>query len=139
MGNLDNLRAANAAAMEKKAQNKKISDSLVDEIIKEGISFEEAAKQEPEKKEKMDEEIEMPVVKGSETKPQPVQRKPSVEEERISASISLVKKKKNIKSVRKSFALKEDTAQKLKEIADNLETSENDILNQILESVFEDM
>ena len=125
--------------MEKKAQNKKISDSLVDEIIKEGISFEEAAKQEPEKKEKMDEEIEMPVVKGSETKPQPVQRKPSVEEERISASISLVKKKKNIKSVRKSFALKEDTAQKLKEIADNLETSENDILNQILESVFEDM
>lgn len=139
MGNLDKLRAANAAAMEKKAQNKKISDSLVDEIIKEGISFEEAAKQEPEKKEKMDEEIEMPVVKGSETKPQPVQRKPSVEEERISASISLVKKKKNIKSVRKSFALKEDTAQKLKEIADNLETSENDILNQILESVFEDM
>ena len=139
MGNLDKLRAANAAAMEKKAQNKKISDSLVDEIVKEGISFEEAAKQEPEKKEKMDEEIEMPVVKGSETKPQPVQRKPSVEEERISASISLVKKKKNIKSVRKSFALKEDTAQKLKEIADNLETSENDILNQILESVFEDM
>lgn len=139
MGNLDKLRAANAAAMEKKAQNKKISDSLVDEIIKEGISFEEAAKQEPEKKEKMDEEIEMPVVKGSETKPQPVQRKSSVEEERISASISLVKKKKNIKSVRKSFALKEDTAQKLKEIADNLETSENDILNQILESVFEDM
>ena len=139
MGNLDKLRAANAAAMEKKAQNKKISDSLVDENIKEGISFEEAAKQEPEKKEKMDEEIEMPVVKGSETKPQPVQRKPSVEEERISASISLVKKKKNIKSVRKSFALKEDTAQKLKEIADNLETSENDILNQILESVFEDM
>ena len=139
MGNLDKLRAANAAAMEKKAQNKKISDSLVDEIIKEGISFEEAAKQEPEKKEKMDEEIEMPVVKGSETKPQPVQRKPRVEEERISASISLVKKKKNIKSVRKSFALKEDTAQKLKEIADNLETSENDILNQILESVFEDM
>lgn len=139
MGNLDKLRAANAAAMEKKAQNKKISDSLVDEIIKEGISFEEAAKQEPEKKENMDEEIEMPVVKGSETKPQPVQRKPSVEEERISASISLVKKKKNIKSVRKSFALKEDTAQKLKEIADNLETSENDILNQILESVFEDM
>ena len=139
MGNLDKLRAANAAAMEKKAQNKKISDSLVDEIIKEGISFEEAAKQEPEKKEKMDEEIEMPVVKGSETKPQPVQRKPSVEEERISASISLVKKKKNIKSVRKSFALKEDTAQKLKEIADNLETSENDILNQILVSVFEDM
>lgn len=139
MGNLDKLRAANAAAMEKKAQNKKISDSLVDEIIKEGISFEEAAKQEPEKKEKMDEEIEMPVVKGSETKPQPVQRKPSVEEERISASISLVKKKKNIKSVRKSFALKEDTAHKLKEIADNLETSENDILNQILESVFEDM
>lgn len=139
MGNLDKLRAANAAAMEKKAQNKKISDSLVDEIIKEGISFEEAAKQEPEKKEKMDEEIEMPVVKGSETKPHPVQRKPSVEEERISASISLVKKKKNIKSVRKSFALKEDTAQKLKEIADNLETSENDILNQILESVFEDM
>ena len=139
MGNLDKLRAANAAAMEKKAQNKKISDSLVDEIIKEGISFEEAAKQEPEKKEKMDEEIKMPVVKGSETKPQPVQRKPSVEEERISASISLVKKKKNIKSVRKSFALKEDTAQKLKEIADNLETSENDILNQILESVFEDM
>ena len=139
MGNLDKLRAANAAAMEKKAQNKKISDSLVDEIIKEGISFEEAAKEEPEKKEKMDEEIEMPVVKGSETKPQPVQRKPSVEEERISASISLVKKKKNIKSVRKSFALKEDTAQKLKEIADNLETSENDILNQILESVFEDM
>ena len=139
MGNLDKLRAANAAAMEKKAQNKKISDSLVDEIIKEGISFEEAAKQEPEKKEKMDEEIGMPVVKGSETKPQPVQRKPSVEEERISASISLVKKKKNIKSVRKSFALKEDTAQKLKEIADNLETSENDILNQILESVFEDM
>lgn len=139
MGNLDKLRAANAAAMEKKAQNKKISDSLVDEIIKEGISFEEAAKQEPEKKEKMDEEIEMPVVKGSETKPQPVQRKQSVEEERISASISLVKKKKNIKSVRKSFALKEDTAQKLKEIADNLETSENDILNQILESVFEDM
>ena len=139
MGNLDKLRAANAAAMEKMAQNKKISDSLVDEIIKEGISFEEAAKQEPEKKEKMDEEIEMPVVKGSETKPQPVQRKPSVEEERISASISLVKKKKNIKSVRKSFALKEDTAQKLKEIADNLETSENDILNQILESVFEDM
>ena len=139
MGNLDKLRAANAAAMEKKAQNKKISDSLVDEIIKEGISFEEAAKQEPEKKEKKDEEIEMPVVKGSETKPQPVQRKPSVEEERISASISLVKKKKNIKSVRKSFALKEDTAQKLKEIADNLETSENDILNQILESVFEDM
>lgn len=139
MGNLDKLRAANAAAMEKKAQNKKISDSLVDEIIKEGISFEEAAKQEPEKKEKMDEEIEMPVVKGSETKPQPVRRKPSVEEERISASISLVKKKKNIKSVRKSFALKEDTAQKLKEIADNLETSENDILNQILESVFEDM
>ena len=139
MGNLDKLRAANAAAMEKKAQNKKISDSLVDEIIKEGISFEEAAKQEPEKKEKMHEEIEMPVVKGSETKPQPVQRKPSVEEERISASISLVKKKKNIKSVRKSFALKEDTAQKLKEIADNLETSENDILNQILESVFEDM
>ena len=139
MGNLDKLRAANAAAMEKKAQNKKISDSLVDEIIKEGISFEEAAKQEPEKKEKMDEEIEMPVVKGSETKPQPVQRKPSMEEERISASISLVKKKKNIKSVRKSFALKEDTAQKLKEIADNLETSENDILNQILESVFEDM
>lgn len=139
MGNLDKLRAANAAAMEKKAQNKKISDSLVDEIIKEGISFEEAAKQEPEKKEKMDEEIEMPVVKGLETKPQPVQRKPSVEEERISASISLVKKKKNIKSVRKSFALKEDTAQKLKEIADNLETSENDILNQILESVFEDM
>lgn len=139
MGNLDKLRAANAAAMEKKAQNKKISDSLVDEIIKEGISFEEAAKQEPEKKEKKDEEIEMPVVKGSETKPHPVQRKPSVEEERISASISLVKKKKNIKSVRKSFALKEDTAQKLKEIADNLETSENDILNQILESVFEDM
>lgn len=139
MGNLDKLRAANAAAMEKKAQNKKISDSLVDEIIKEGISFEEAAKQEPEKKEKMDEEIEMSVVKGSETKPHPVQRKPSVEEERISASISLVKKKKNIKSVRKSFALKEDTAQKLKEIADNLETSENDILNQILESVFEDM
>ena len=139
MGNLDKLRAANAAAMEKKAQNKKISDSLVDEIIKEGISFEEAAKQEPEKKEKMDEEIEMPVVKGSETKPHPVQRKPSVEEERISASISLVKKKKNIKSVRKSFALKEDTAQKLKEIADNLETSENDILNQSLESVFEDM
>lgn len=139
MGNLDKLRAANAAAMEKKAQNKKISDSLVDEIIKEGISFEEAAKQEPEKKEKMDEEIEMPVVKGLETKPQLVQRKPSVEEERISASISLVKKKKNIKSVRKSFALKEDTAQKLKEIADNLETSENDILNQILESVFEDM
>ena len=139
MGNLDKLRAANAAAMEKKAQNKKISDSLVDEIIKEGISFEEAAKQEPEKKEKMDEEIEMPVVKGSETKPQPVQRKQRVEEERISASISLVKKKKNIKSVRKSFALKEDTAQKLKEIADNLETSENDILNQILESVFEDM
>ena len=139
MGNLDKLRAANAAAMEKKAQNKKISDSLVDEIIKEGISFEEAAKQEPEKKEKMEEKIEMPVVKGSETKPQPVQRKPSVEEERISASISLVKKKKNIKSVRKSFALKEDTAQKLKEIADNLETSENDILNQILESVFEDM
>ena len=139
MGNLDKLRAANAAAMEKKAQNKKISDSLVDEIIKEGISFEEAAKQEPEKKEKMEEEKEMPVVKGSETKPQPVQRKPSVEEERISASISLVKKKKNIKSVRKSFALKEDTAQKLKEIADNLETSENDILNQILESVFEDM
>lgn len=139
MGNLDKLRAANAAAMEKKAQNKKISDSLVDEIIKEGISFEEAAKQEPEKKEKMDEEIGMPVVKGSETKPHPVQRKPSVEEERISASISLVKKKKNIKSVRKSFALKEDTAQKLKEIADNLETSENDILNQILESVFEDM
>ena len=139
MGNLVKFRAANAAAMEKKAQNKKISDSLVDEIIKEGISFEEAAKQEPEKKEKMDEEIEMPVVKGSETKPQPVQRKPSVEEERISASISLVKKKKNIKSVRKSFALKEDTAQKLKEIADNLETSENDILNQILESVFEDM
>ena len=85
MGNLDKLRAANAVAMEKKAQNKKISDSLVDEIIKEGISFEEAAKQEPEKKEKMDEEIEMPVVKGSETKPQPVQRKPSVEEERISA------------------------------------------------------
>ena len=83
--------------------------------------------------------IEVPVVKGSEAKPQPVQRKPSVEEERISASISLVKKKKNIKSVRKSFALKEDTAQKLKEIADNLETSENDILNQILESVFEDM
>ena len=139
MGNLDKLRAANAAAMEKKAQNKKISDSLVDEIIKEGISFEEAAKQEPEKKEKMDEEIEMPVVKGSETKPQPVQRKPSVEEERISASISLVKKKRNINSVRKSSALKEDTAQKLKEIADNLETSENDILNQILESVFEDM
>ena len=139
MGNLDKLRAANAAAMEKKAQNKKISDSLVDEIIKEGISFEEAAKQKKKKKEKMDEEIEMPVVKGSETKPQPVQRKPSVEEERISASISLVKKKKNIKSVRKSFALKEDTAQKLKEIADNLETSENDILNQILESVFEDM
>ena len=43
MGNLDKLRAANAAAMEKKAQNKKISDSLVDEIIKEGISFEFAS------------------------------------------------------------------------------------------------
>ena len=41
MGNLDKLRAANAAAMEKKAQNKKISDSLVDEIIKDVHNIED--------------------------------------------------------------------------------------------------
>lgn len=65
--------------------------------------------------------------------------KTSEEQQTIKAAISLVASKKENKSVRKSFLIKESSNEKLKILADQLGTSENDVINQILESVLSDV
>lgn len=174
MSNLDKLRAANAKAKAQKEQNKKTeSDSLVDDIIEKGSSYEEAVgtideleepKKEveevvPEKKEEKREEpkdspedVLVSVSEKTDVKqdPKPVAVKDSKpkkenkktekkEESSIKTSFVLSKTAKEPRNARKTFVLKQSTVNKIKEVANNLDTSENDIVNQILESVLEDM
>ena len=73
--------------------------------------------------------------KSTKKETRPVEEK----EQSINAAINLVAKRKENKSVRKSFLIKESCNEKLKALADELGTSENDVVNQILESVFNDM
>lgn len=61
------------------------------------------------------------------------------EQQTIKAAISLVASRRENKSVRKSFLIKESSNEKLKILADQLGTSENDVINQILESVLSDV
>lgn len=61
------------------------------------------------------------------------------EQQTIKAAISLVANRRENKSVRKSFLIKESSNEKLKILADQLGTSENDVINQILESVLSDV
>ena len=61
------------------------------------------------------------------------------EQQTIKAAISLVASRRDNKSVRKSFLIKESSNEKLKILADQLGTSENDVINQILESVLSDV
>ena len=61
------------------------------------------------------------------------------EQQTIKAAISLVASRRENKSVRKSFLIKESSNEKLKILADQLGTSENDVINQILESVLSDI
>ena len=61
------------------------------------------------------------------------------EQQTIKAAISLVASRRENKSVRKSFLIKEPSNEKLKILADQLGTSENDVINQILESVLSDV
>lgn len=65
--------------------------------------------------------------------------KNSEEQQTIKAAISLVASKKENKSVRKSFLIKESSNEKLRILAEQLGTSENDVINQILESVLSDV
>ena len=61
------------------------------------------------------------------------------EQQTIKAAISLVASRRENKSVSKSFLIKESSNEKLKILADQLGTSENDVINQILESVLSDV
>lgn len=61
------------------------------------------------------------------------------EQQTIKAAISLVASRRENKSVRKSFLIKESSNERLKILADQLGTSENDVINQILESVLSDV
>ena len=61
------------------------------------------------------------------------------EQQTIKSAISLVASRRENKSVRKSFLIKESSNEKLKILADQLGTSENDVINQILESVLSDV
>ena len=61
------------------------------------------------------------------------------EQQTIKAAISLVASRRENKSVRKSFLIKESSNEKLKILADQLGTSENDVINQILESGLSDV
>ena len=61
------------------------------------------------------------------------------EQQTIKAAISLVASRRENKSVRKSFLIKESSNEKLKILADQIGTSENDVINQILESVLSDV
>ena len=61
------------------------------------------------------------------------------EQQTIKAAISLVASRRENKSVRKSFLIKESSNEKSKILADQLGTSENDVINQILESVLSDV
>ena len=61
------------------------------------------------------------------------------EQQTIKAAISLVASRRENKSVRKRFLIKESSNEKLKILADQLGTSENDVINQILESVLSDV
>lgn len=65
--------------------------------------------------------------------------KASEEQQTIKAAISFVASRRENKSVRKSFLIKESSNEKLKILAEQLGTSENDVINQILESVLSDV
>jgi hypothetical protein len=170
MSNLDKLRAKNKKLQNLKDMNKEkekvveshSSSNLVDEIIKDGVSYDEigasnkAANESEPKNDTLKEEkaelapssaVEEKPVKTSTPKKQTSTRKSTKKETRpveekeqsINAAINLVAKRKENKSVRKSFLIKESCNEKLKALADELGTSENDVVNQILESVFNDM
>lgn len=65
--------------------------------------------------------------------------KASEEQQTIKAAISFVASRRENKNVRKSFLIKESSNEKLKILAEQLGTSENDVINQILESVLSDV
>lgn len=171
MSNLDKLRAKNKKLQDIKEQNKVekekeqenvSSTNLVDDLIKEGVSYDEigtkneAVKEsEPNNSTLKEENADLtpssvPEAKSTKTtapKKTSTARKSTKKESRpveekeqsINAAINLVAKRKENKSVRKSFLIKESCNEKLKALADELGTSENDVVNQILESVFNDM
>lgn len=171
MSNLDKLRAKNKALQKNKEQQKiemtqnekeVTSTNLVDDLINEGVSYEEISTKNEAPKESepnnstLEEEnadltpsraVESKPAKSTSTKKTSTSRKSTKKENRqteereqsINAAINLVAKRKENKSVRKSFLIKESCNEKLKALADELGTSENDVVNQILESVFNDM
>jgi hypothetical protein len=162
---LQKMREMNRKRMEEKEERKEEAGqgegNLVDELLREGKSYEEVTKEveqadakassgnatedsiEDNTKDNIKSNTNDIIKEDADKEVKEAEKTDGVKEEKdkvtVESSISsrFRSNRKEKKTVRKSFLIKESYNEKLRALAEELGTSENDLINQMLEMIFD--